>query len=93
MTHTDLDAGDCCYLDTCRHMKTCKYVHYEIDDSFEAAEDSSNPASTDLVNLNVTQRLLERELILFVLLSQSKWDNGLNVMCVLFLWNVLENFL
>lgn len=29
--HTDLSLGDCSYLDTCRHMKTCKYVHYEID--------------------------------------------------------------
>ncbi|KAG2676971.1 hypothetical protein I3843_12G078200 [Carya illinoinensis] len=29
--HTDIDLGDCSFLDTCRHMKTCKYVHYEID--------------------------------------------------------------
>lgn len=31
--HTDLKLGDCSYLDTCRHMRTCKYVHYEIDDA------------------------------------------------------------
>ncbi|KAK9275167.1 hypothetical protein L1049_022428 [Liquidambar formosana] len=29
--HTDGNLGDCSFLDTCRHMKTCKYVHYELD--------------------------------------------------------------
>ncbi|CAI9093391.1 OLC1v1028889C1 [Oldenlandia corymbosa var. corymbosa] len=29
--HTDVILGDCSFLDTCRHMKTCKYVHYELD--------------------------------------------------------------
>ncbi|MQL92782.1 hypothetical protein Taro_025417 [Colocasia esculenta] len=29
--HTDTNLGDCSFLDTCRHMKTCKYVHYELD--------------------------------------------------------------
>eukprot|EP01018_Ginkgo_biloba_P012826 Gb_00270 [translate_table: standard] len=29
--HTDVNLGDCSYLDACRHMKTCKYVHYELD--------------------------------------------------------------
>ncbi|KAK2439478.1 mRNA (2'-O-methyladenosine-N(6)-)-methyltransferase [Trifolium repens] len=29
--HTDINMGDCSFLDTCRHMKTCKYVHYEYD--------------------------------------------------------------
>ncbi|KAJ7952198.1 N6-adenosine-methyltransferase MT-A70-like [Quillaja saponaria] len=29
--HTDMNLGDCSFLDTCRHMKTCKYVHYEYD--------------------------------------------------------------
>ncbi|CAN8246560.1 unnamed protein product [Cochlearia groenlandica] len=30
-SHTDIILGDCSFLDTCRHMKTCKYVHYELD--------------------------------------------------------------
>lgn len=30
--HTDVSLGDCSYLDTCRHIRTCKYVHYELDD-------------------------------------------------------------
>eukprot|EP00898_Chlorokybus_atmophyticus_P004032 jgi/Chlat1/462/Chrsp103S01071 len=29
--HTDLMLGDCSFLDTCRHMKTCRFVHYELD--------------------------------------------------------------
>ncbi|KAJ0971095.1 hypothetical protein J5N97_019054 [Dioscorea zingiberensis] len=29
--HTDTNLGDCSFLDTCRHTKTCKYVHYEYD--------------------------------------------------------------
>ena len=30
--HTDLDLGDCSYLNTCHRMDTCKYVHYELDE-------------------------------------------------------------
>ncbi len=30
---TDVAMGNCSYLDTCRHMKTCRYVHYELDDA------------------------------------------------------------
>ena len=29
---TDLSLGNCSYLDTCRHMKSCRYVHYQLDD-------------------------------------------------------------
>lgn len=31
--HTDESLGDCSFLNTCFHMDTCKYVHYEIDSS------------------------------------------------------------
>lgn len=30
-THTDEALGDCSFLNTCFHMDTCKYVHYEVD--------------------------------------------------------------
>lgn len=26
--HTDVNLGDCSYLDTCHKMKTCRYLHY-----------------------------------------------------------------
>jgi len=29
--HTDEHLGDCSFLNTCFHMDTCKYVHYEVD--------------------------------------------------------------
>ncbi len=32
--HTDTSLGDCSYLDTCRHMEICKFVHYSIEDTF-----------------------------------------------------------
>ncbi|NXL95574.1 MTA70 methyltransferase, partial [Alectura lathami] len=35
--HTDESLGDCSFLNTCFHMDTCKYVHYEIDACAEAA--------------------------------------------------------
>lgn len=31
-SHTDVNLGDCSYLDTCRHMEICKFVHYQIED-------------------------------------------------------------
>ncbi|CAG8553929.1 6752_t:CDS:10, partial [Acaulospora morrowiae] len=33
--HTELELGDCSYLNTCHRMDTCKYVHYELDDEEE----------------------------------------------------------
>lgn len=30
--HTEQKLGDCSYLNACRHMKHCKFVHYEIDE-------------------------------------------------------------
>ena len=29
--HTDESLGDCSFLNTCFHMDTCKYIHYEVD--------------------------------------------------------------
>ncbi|KAK1338840.1 hypothetical protein QTO34_019499 [Cnephaeus nilssonii] len=39
--HTDESLGDCSFLNTCFHMDTCKYVHYEID----ACMDSEAPGA------------------------------------------------
>uniref|UniRef100_Q8C3P7-2 Isoform 2 of N(6)-adenosine-methyltransferase catalytic subunit METTL3 n=1 Tax=Mus musculus TaxID=10090 RepID=Q8C3P7-2 len=41
--HTDESLGDCSFLNTCFHMDTCKYVHYEID----ACVDSESPGSKE----------------------------------------------
>lgn len=29
--HTDPSLGNCSYLDTCRNMRTCRYIHYAVD--------------------------------------------------------------
>lgn len=50
--HTDENLGNCSYLDTCRHMDYCKFVHYELDvdihnmnndNIFEGSEKKLNP--------------------------------------------------
>ncbi|XP_078500981.1 N(6)-adenosine-methyltransferase catalytic subunit METTL3 [Lissotriton helveticus] len=47
--HTDESLGDCSFLNTCFHMDTCKYVHYEIDacSELDAAGALSLPGSVD----------------------------------------------
>ncbi|XP_077170968.1 N(6)-adenosine-methyltransferase catalytic subunit METTL3 [Paroedura picta] len=42
--HTDESLGDCSFLNTCFHMDTCKYVHYEID----ACADPDAPGGREL---------------------------------------------
>ncbi|KAM6909032.1 N(6)-adenosine-methyltransferase subunit METTL3 [Xenentodon cancila] len=41
--HTDESLGDCSFLNTCFHMDTCKYVHYEIDSLPEAESSLLGP--------------------------------------------------
>lgn len=46
--HTDETLGDCSFLNTCFHMDTCRYVHYEVDYSGaeeQQASESNNSAS------------------------------------------------
>ncbi|KAM3821736.1 N(6)-adenosine-methyltransferase catalytic subunit METTL3 [Vipera latastei] len=44
--HTDESLGDCSFLNTCFHMDTCKYVHYEID----ACTDLDGPCGRELLS-------------------------------------------
>jgi mRNA m6A methyltransferase catalytic subunit len=39
LPHTDESLGNCSYLDTCRHMEYCKFIHYKIDE----IDEYSNP--------------------------------------------------
>ncbi|XP_017291620.1 N6-adenosine-methyltransferase subunit METTL3 [Kryptolebias marmoratus] len=51
--HTDESLGDCSFLNTCFHMDTCKYVHYEIDSPPEAEGGLLGPqAGTDELGLH-----------------------------------------
>lgn len=59
--HTDVTLGDCSYLDTCRHIETCKFVHYAVDKEDQMATNaqkgdmqeskSSNNASNSRISL------------------------------------------
>ncbi|KAM7026437.1 LOW QUALITY PROTEIN: N(6)-adenosine-methyltransferase catalytic subunit METTL3 [Acridotheres tristis] len=42
--HTDESLGDCSFLNTCFHMDTCKYVHYEIDTCAAATPPHGSPS-------------------------------------------------
>ena len=43
--HTDESLGDCSFLNTCFHMDTCKYIHYEVDREDVKRCDQSDPNS------------------------------------------------
>lgn len=43
--HTDESLGDCSFLNTCFHMDTCKYVHYEVD--YSTVNQLSKPQKID----------------------------------------------
>lgn len=38
-SHTDLNLGDCSYLDTCHKMKTCRYLHFYTLNPLSKRED------------------------------------------------------
>lgn len=54
-THTDETLGDCSFLNTCFHMDTCKYVHYEVD----SQGSNSNSRSDGTDNLEQTLSLVK----------------------------------
>nr|CAH7716777.1 unnamed protein product [Callosobruchus chinensis] len=51
--HTDETLGDCSFLNTCFHMDTCKYVHYEVD-RLSASEDKPSIPSGPVVRVEST---------------------------------------
>lgn len=46
LPHTDLRQGACSYLNACRHMNTCKFVHYEIDDVPDKLSDEGDQSAS-----------------------------------------------
>ncbi|GAB2301221.1 hypothetical protein Dimus_035255 [Dionaea muscipula] len=69
--HTDIILGDCSFLDTCRHMKTCKYVHYELDPT----PDVSPMMGTASLPPSKPQNPLRAEYCSEVELGQAQWIN------------------
>lgn len=57
-SHTDETLGDCSFLNTCFHMDTCKYVHYEVDGPKAIAKEGYNKDCVDKVSsANVPNRV------------------------------------
>ncbi|XP_054719997.1 N6-adenosine-methyltransferase subunit METTL3-like [Uloborus diversus] len=50
--HTDESLGDCSFLNTCFHMDTCKYVHYEVDYSTVAQVSKIQKSENSDTNLS-----------------------------------------
>ncbi|GAB0100541.1 N6-adenosine-methyltransferase MT-A70-like protein [Sergentomyia squamirostris] len=44
-SHTDESLGDCSFLNTCFHMDSCKYVHYEVDSLTASRPDVDTPST------------------------------------------------
>lgn len=79
--HTDINLGDCSYLDTCRHMDICKFVHYEIED-YEAVPSnrkelvlsSSNGLPSQWINCDI--RYFDLSILgkFQVIMADPPWD-------------------
>ncbi|XP_031620649.1 N6-adenosine-methyltransferase MT-A70-like protein [Contarinia nasturtii] len=50
-SHTDETLGDCSFLNTCFHMDTCKYVHYEVDSQSSNCKFDENDKSNRVLDL------------------------------------------
>ncbi|XP_041455630.1 N6-adenosine-methyltransferase subunit METTL3-like [Lytechinus variegatus] len=50
--HTDESLGDCSFLNTCFHMDTCKYVHYEVEEASKSGEEEKGSGPVALQRMN-----------------------------------------
>ncbi|KAL6427283.1 hypothetical protein ACFW04_008692 [Cataglyphis niger] len=56
-SHTDESLGDCSFLNTCFHMDTCKYVHYEVDGPTAQPKETNDSDSLNNTAPNKTLNL------------------------------------
>lgn len=68
--HTDVVLGDCSFLNTCFHMSSCKYVHYQVDNAEQTANKAVKipPESTDGQQILLPKRSIEK-----VTLNPAQW--------------------
>lgn len=48
--HTEESLGDCSFLNTCFHMDSCKYVHYEVDYDHKSGPHFKRPHPNELAS-------------------------------------------
>lgn len=71
-SHTDETLGDCSFLNTCFHMDTCKYVHYEVDSRTSNTSSSSNITKSN-ENDNAAATVLKRAVDPSTALHPAQW--------------------
>jgi len=90
--HTVPELGDCSYLDGCRHMNKCRFVHYQIDNSIDGI-DEYNARSKQLLAqraaaqtlpaqwLNCDVRRVDLRLLgkFSVIMADPPWDIHMNL--------------
>ncbi|TPX39483.1 hypothetical protein SeMB42_g06354 [Synchytrium endobioticum] len=81
LPQTDIKLGDCSYLNTCHHMDTCKFVHYEFDENVRGdierplpVLDVGNPLPAQWINCDV--RRLDYTILgkFSVIMADPPWD-------------------
>uniref|UniRef100_A0A336K036 mRNA m(6)A methyltransferase n=1 Tax=Culicoides sonorensis TaxID=179676 RepID=A0A336K036_CULSO len=74
--HTDESLGDCSFLNTCFHMDSCKYVHYEVDTSFIENSPKGNPPNTITPNKSLFTKELTKTNNSLVSIPKKPNDSG-----------------
>lgn len=57
--HTDVVLGDCSFLNTCFHMETCKYVHYQVDSDAAVKPSKGEESDTATATAAAIQKRIE----------------------------------
>ncbi|KAJ2941337.1 hypothetical protein O0L34_g3537 [Tuta absoluta] len=70
-SHTDESLGDCSFLNTCFHMDSCKYVHYEVDNTDPDAHPTKPTDNTQKGTSNGTSVVTKPEGVLT--LTPPQW--------------------
>ena len=61
MPQTDISLGDCSYLDTCRQIHQCKFVHYAIDEENNSETNLKSSQEEILKQNNILNGLKEED--------------------------------
>eukprot|EP01083_Nonionella_stella_P040201 109254_1 len=54
--HTDMTLGNCAYLDNCRTMRVCKFVHYKIDEEDKLAYEKAKENEPERFTYSFSQQ-------------------------------------
>ena len=73
--YTDISLGDCSYLDSCRNMATCKYIHYCIEGTEKPEEDTLTlDSSAQWINCDLRTFDMTKLGKFSVIMADPPWD-------------------